>query len=144
MFEEAKNNPVLKPADDLTPEEKAKEAAKKLMEKLAKAEGVMPLTEPITGRDKTLTELRYDFSKISGWEYVEAMDMDKSATNAFKMTNKQALCLFAAAVSKVMDEVDATDVRTRLGMMDSRNAVSITVSFLAASAQVGKKNSSGE
>lgn len=96
--------------------------------------GVMKLTNPIRGGGKDLPELKYDFTKLTAWEYAEAMDSDAAQTNAFKISKKQALALFAMAVSKETPELDEKDVKERLSVKDGVQAVNLaTVFFVAAS-----------
>ena len=62
--------------------------------------GIITLKTPLRAGGRDVTELAYDFGKLTGWEYADAMDMDPRAGNIYKITRKQALCLFAAAAGK--------------------------------------------
>lgn len=108
------------------------------------SKGTLELATPIRARSKDIKELHYDFSKLSGWEYAEAMDSDPTTRNMFVVSKKQAICLFAAAVSKVMPEVDATDVKQRLGIADAQRAVQVATLFLTRAAREAGKNTYGE
>ena len=108
-----------------------KKTADELAAKLEKGE--MKLLAPIRGGGKDIDALKYDFTKLTAWEYAEALDSDAAAKDAFKMTKKQGIALFAAAVAKEMPELDARDVKERLGIKDGVQAVSLaTVFFVSA------------
>lgn len=108
-----------------------KKTADELAAKLEKGE--MKLLTPIRGGGKDIDALKYDFNKLTAWEYAEALDSDAAAKDAFKMTKKQGIALFAAAVAKEMPELDAHDVKERLGIKDGVQAVNLaTVFFVSA------------
>lgn len=89
-----------------------------------------------------MTELAYDFGKLTGWEYADAMDMDPRAGNIYRITRKQALCLFAMAAGKANEGVDATDIRERLGVEDAQTRpVEQAMVFLTTSTPEVKRNS---
>lgn len=125
-----------------TKEQSTQEAAKPVtLDSMSK--GTMQLVTPIRAKSSDVTELQYDFKKLTGMEYVEAMDSDPNAKNVFKVTAKQALCLFAVAAGKVTDDLDATDIKERIGVADTVKAVQLATVFLVASAREANKNSSG-
>lgn len=103
--------------------------------------GVMKLRTPIRAESKDVTELRYDFSKVTGWEYVEAMDADRTAENVLRISSKQALCLFAVACAHEHTNLDARDIRERISAMDAMQATQIATLFTVTSAQVASINS---
>ena len=108
-----------------------KKTADELAAKLEKGE--MKLLAAIRGGGKDIDALKYDFTKLTAWEYAEALDSDAAAKDAFKMTKKQGIALFAAAVAKEMPELDARDVKERLGIKDGVQAVNLaTVFFVSA------------
>ena len=108
-----------------------KKTADELAAKLEKGE--MKLLTPIRGGGKDIDALKYDFTKLTAWEYAEALDSDAAAKDAFKMTKKQGIALFAAAVAKEMPELDTRDVKERLGIKDGVQAVNLaTVFFVSA------------
>lgn len=107
------------------------------------SKGVLTLATPIRARSKDVTELHYDFSKLTGWEYAEAMDSDGAARNVFVTTRKQAISLFAAAVAKATEDVDAVDVKTQLSLQDAQSASVIATLFLNKAAQEAGKNTYG-
>lgn len=125
-------------------EEKEKAAIGDILtpEKISK--GTLELAIPIRARSEDVKELHYDFSKLTGWEYAEAMDTDKEARNMFVVSKKQALCLFAAAAAKATDGIDAKDVKERIGLADAQRAVQVATLFLNVSAQAAGKNTFGE
>ena len=102
--------------------------------------GTLKLSTPIRAKSQDITELQYDFSKLTGWEYVEAMDADVTARNVFKISNKQALCLFAAAAGKATLDVDATDIKERIGAVDALRAVQLATVFLITSTRAANQN----
>lgn len=106
------------------------------------SKGVLALQRPLRAGGRDVTELAFDFTRLTGWEYADAMDMDTHAGgNPYKITRKQALCLFAMAAGKVNEGVDAADVRERLGVEDAQAAVQCTVLFLNTSESAVKSNS---
>ena len=105
--------------------------------------GVMKLKTPIRAGGKDVTELFYDFTELTGWEFVEAMDMDREARNIFSVTEKQALCLFAATAGKQTPGIDATDIRKRMGVADAVKAVQLATVFLVTSTREEKAHTSG-
>lgn len=141
MSEEAKKTAEA----NATPEEKAATEAKEKpitdpneqLRKLAK--GKMQLETPIRAGGKDITELEYDFQKLTGWEYADAMDSDYSSSSMFRISNRQAFCLFAAAAGKVTPGIDATDIRERMGSTDAVKAVQLATIFFTASARAGNK-----
>lgn len=63
------------------------------------------------------------------------------AGNIYRITRKQALCLFAMAAGKANEGVDATDIRERLGVEDAQTAVEQAMVFLTTSTPEVKRNS---
>jgi len=102
-------------------------------------EGTLNLLTPIKGGGKEITALPYNFMTLTGWEICEAMDGDKSAGNAFRLSYKQALLLFATAAAKLTPELDATDIKKRLVGPDAINAVRLAEVFYHASALRGRQ-----
>lgn len=119
---------------------KLREVAKRVLEGTVR--GTLKLKKPIRAQSEDLTELYYDFSKLTGWEYVEAMDEGGTTRNVFEVSQKQALCLFAAAAGKATNGVDAVDIRTRIGMEDTLRAVQIAMVFIVASARAENPSTS--
>lgn len=103
--------------------------------------GVLKLRTPIRAESADVTELKYDFSKVTGWEYVEAMDADRSSDNILRMSSKQALCLFATACAHEHTNLDARDIRERISAMDAMQATQLATLFTVTSARAAKANS---
>lgn len=101
------------------------------------AKGTLTLEKPIQDGENTITELKWDFSNITGTEYCDAMDMDPNGSNVFRLTTKQALYLFATAAGKATPGLDAKDIRTRIGMMDANAAIQATIVFFNTSSRAG-------
>ena len=107
--------------------------------------GTLQLSTPIRAGGEDVTELQYDFQKLTGWEYAEALDSDKNATTIFRLTAKQALNLFATAAGKATTAaakaadkeargIDANDIKERIGVEDSMAAVQLAIVFFNACA----------
>ena len=121
--------------------------AEKQLAKISK--GALKLDRPIKAAGHEITELRWDFRALTGWEYANALDCDADGVNVFRITNKQALSLFAAAAAKgttIRNEngmdihpLDARDIKERMGIDDTIKAVQMATVFFATSARVGNK-----
>ena len=103
------------------------------------AAGKLLLECPIKSGSDEYAEVAYDFSKITGWGYADAMDCDPGNTNLFRISPKQALTLFAAAVSMEMPGVSAMDVKEQMVIGDSMNAIRIATAFFVASTRAASK-----
>ena len=110
------------------------EAVASLIKKIGK--NVLKLSVPITAGGEEVSELPFDFNALTGWEYAKALDGDPDATNAFRLSSKQALCLFAAAVQKTGKGVDERDVLERMSAVDAVRAVKQAVVFFNASGRL--------
>lgn len=121
----------------------AEEAKKKLKDPAEQARqlatGKIGLSTPIKNGDDELSELNYDFSKITGWDYADAMDSDNTNTNIFRITAKQALSLFATAVAKATPGLAALGVKEQISLGDGMNAVRIATAFFVASTRAANK-----
>lgn len=98
--------------------------------------GVLKLFSPMLSKDKEYMELHYDFTKLTGKEMIDALDVEPDADNNTSLTNKQAIFLFSMACSKVersISGLDAIDIRSRLSARDMIGAVRIGKSFFAHS-----------
>ena len=136
-----------------TAENKAVEVANAVAEaeqQLARiAKGVMKLEKPIHAAGREITELCWDFRSLTGWEYANALDCDNAGVNVFRITNKQAFSLFAAAAAKAtvatndggiqIHPLDARDIKERMGIDDTIKAVQTATVFFVTSARVGNK-----
>ena len=114
------------------------EARRDVHEKMTR--GTLTLVSPIRAGGKDVTELNYDFSRLTGWEFADAMDMDTRSVNILKITRKQALSLFAATAVKTPPGVDAIDIRERMGLEDAMQAVEIATFFLNTSTRAVRKD----
>jgi len=103
------------------------------------AHGKMQLETPIRAGGKDVAELEYDFQRLTGWEYAEAMDSDNSAANMFRISSRQAFALFATAAGKATSGIDAIDIKERMGSTDAIKAVQLATIFFVAAARAGNK-----
>ena len=126
-------NPVEDPkpvAEGMPVAEKApteKEVREGILRNLSK--GVIELEMPIKAGDAEIKELHYDFNKIRGQDYIDAMDSDIKAQNAFKISNKQAFELFLKSAGALNKGVDEKDLRDRMSTPDIIAAVRISLIF---------------
>lgn len=97
--------------------------------------GKLILAVPIRSRSEDVNELDYDFGAISTKEYIAAMDSDREARNPFRISYKQAINLFAAAVACATEGIDATDIRERLSVKDAVYASQLASLFFAQQTQ---------
>ena len=108
----------------------------KMVESISK--GRFQLTVPITDGEQKYDELRYDFTALTGWELASAIDMGtKPGGKSMDLSDTQALALFAAAAGKATDGLDATDIRERMGAMDSIAAIRVAQLFFNGSSLAG-------
>jgi len=101
------------------------------------ASGELLLENPIKSGAQSYDKISYDFRKITGWDYADAMDSDSKNSNLFWITAKQALSLFAVAASKATPGMSSMDVKEQIGMGDTMNAVRIATAFFIASTRAG-------
>lgn len=102
--------------------------------------GKIRLATPILASDKDVTELIYDFAALTGRELVAALDKSGAVgVNAFRITDTQAFELFAAAAGKATAGIDATDIRERMGAVDSVKAVQLATVFFSAANRAGNR-----
>ena len=118
----------------MTPEEAAR----------AVSRGKMRLFTPIRASDRDVDVLEFDFTKLTGWEFAQALDRDDSGkTNAFRLTGVQALELFAAAVHKMTPDVDAEDIRYRMGIEDAIKATQLATAFFNLTSRAANSRITG-
>ena len=125
--------------------EKAEEAKtpEEMME-IIRAEsksGTLELAVPIEDGEKVYRELKYDFAALKGLEIVRAIDDGSGSrrNSNFRLSDEQALHLFAAAAAKATGGLDAKDIIERMGAMDSIVAVQAAALFFNISSQGGVK-----
>lgn len=114
-------------------EEKKEEAIeeKESVSKKSADRGELVLFVPIRARSKDVSVLKYDFSKLTNKEYIEAMSADRGASNPFNMTSVQAFHLFCAAAAHETEDVDAVDILERMSVKDTVIAVQLASVFFA-------------
>lgn len=113
---------------------KANEAQKVI----GQGKGRLELETPILAGDEEITELIYDFTVLTGMDYVSAMDSDMNAQQAFRITYRQALTLFAVSVEREMGKLDRHDILERMGMTDAIAASQLATIFFSASTRAGR------
>ena len=118
--------------------EEQREKSRLANEAISEGKGRFHLETPIKGNDKDIDELEYDFTKLTGLEYTDAMDSDQSAMQIYRITYRQGLALFAAAVAKEMPEFDKRDIIERIGVTDAIEGVQLATLFFTASTRAGR------
>lgn len=105
--------------------------------------GTLELAKPIRADGEDVGKLRYDFGALNGWEYADAMDRaGAEKPDAFHVTQRQALSLFAAAAAKATDHVDSADILAGIGMEDGIKAAQVAQLFFNAASRLGDLRSS--
>lgn len=118
--------------------EDRKQRSKIANEAMAEGKGRLALETPILSGDEEITELIYDFTELTGMEYADAMDSDPNAQQIYKITDRQALALFARAAAKQTDKVDSRDIMERIGMTDAVVGIQLATLFFSASTRAGR------
>lgn len=135
--------------ENIDDKEKQKAAREKLLADLRKrseeankaikeGRGSFDLETPILSRGENINKVAYDFTKLTGMEVVAALDSDPGIQPGFKISNKQAFAIFAQAVAKETEGVDAKDVMERMGATDTLEGVQLAVNFYYASIRAGR------
>lgn len=101
--------------------------------------GKMALRTPILADNRQVEELIFDFTALTGREYVDALDSDTKAMNAFRVSNAQAFALFTKAAAKATDGIDEADIRDRMGAMDCVKATQLAAVFFSACNRAGNR-----
>ena len=104
------------------PTELSQEAARKafVMPEMA-LRGTIELFEPLLSKDKQVTQLHYDFSKLNGNDLIECLDTDPMVDTGKQISHVQARALFARACGKVergISGLDEHDIMQRVGARD--------------------------
>lgn len=99
--------------------------------------GKLQLSAPIPDGSRTVEELKFDFTKLTGQEYTEAMDTDGRANDVFRLTATQAVALFSAAAAKQTDGISAREIQAGLGIMDAQKGAQLAAIFFSASNRAG-------
>ena len=132
----AENEQAAETAEDKKDAEKGKPMT--FTEALVKAgKGVFKLKKPIRAKGEDISELRYDFSALSAFETFDAIDRGTPGKKDSCLSYDQALKLFAAAVSKEMNELDSTDIEQRISNIDAIPAAREAKSFFNLSSLPG-------
>lgn len=107
--------------------------------------GILELETPILARDVAITELAYDFGRLTGMELLEALDADPKGDAIFgKVTNKQAFALFAKAAAKANETLDERDIQRRLtGPGDILNGVRVALAFFRVTSRLASTRIKG-
>lgn len=117
--------------------EEARAKNREANEAVGQGKGRLRLETPILAGDEEIKELVYDFSVLTGMEYIDAMDSDQNATQIYRITYRQALSLFAAAAAKQSDVLDIKDIVSGIGVTDAVEAVQLATLFFTASTRAG-------
>lgn len=134
MSEQKKN------AEQNKPEEKemTMEEAKEIL-----SHGRLTLIKPIFAGGKELKALDYNFKKVTGMEFLDALDGDATTRKgAFNLSAKQAMNLFLLGVTHATEGVngsDLPDIRKQMSLEDVQKAVQAAVSFFNASSRSGEE-----
>ena len=118
--------------------EKQKALMKEANEAIASGKGRLKLESPIEVHDQVYTELVYDFTVLKGIEYTDAMGVDPNSDNAYRITQRQALALFAKAAAKQTDGLDMQDIQSEIGVTDALEGVQLATIFFNASTRAGR------
>jgi len=112
--------------------------SKEAQEVMQAGKGRLKLENPITVGDNVIEELAYDFTDMTGIEYTSSMDGDPNAVQAFKITYRQGLALFATAAAKHTEGLDSRDIIEGIGMTDAVEGVQLATLFFNAATRAGR------
>lgn len=118
--------------------EEVRQKQKEAREALMAGKGRLRLEKPFEYMEQEIEELVYDFTELTGMEYADAMDIDASASNAFRSTYKQNLALFAQAAAKQTPGLDMQDILERIGITDAVEGAQLAALFFNASTRAGQ------
>jgi len=118
--------------------EEKRRRAKIAAEAEKEGKGRFELETPIRARSEDVKELIYDFTVLTGMEYIDAMDTDPNSQNIFRISNRQALALFAVAAAKQTEGLDMKDIMERIGGTDAQEGIYLATNFFLASARAGR------
>ena len=118
--------------------EEVRAKSREANEALGEGKGRLRLETPILAGDEEVKELAYDFTVLTGMEYIDAMDTDPNAMQIYRITYRQALALFATAAAKQTDRLDMKDITSRIGATDAVEAVQLATLFFTASTRAGR------
>jgi hypothetical protein len=118
--------------------QETREKLKESDEARASGKGKLTLETPIMSSDNEITELAYDFTALTGMEYADAMDLDQTAGQIYRITYRQGIALFAQAAAKQTDGLDMRDIMERIGVTDAVEGVQLATLFFSASTRAGR------
>ena len=118
--------------------EEIKQKNKEINEVISEGKGVLALETPIMAGEEEVTELEYDFTRLTGLDYTDAMDSDLNAQQIYRITYRQALALFAKAAAKETDSLDMRDIIERIGATDALEGVQLATLFFTATTRAGR------
>lgn len=115
-----------------------KARSRESLEAMREGKGRMKLEKPIKSGDTEIEELAYDFTTMTGLDFTIAMDSDMNARDAFRITYRQGLALFATAAAKHTGHIDSKTIIENIGMTDAVEGVQLATSFFVAAARAGR------
>ena len=115
-----------------------KQRREEALDAMKTGKGILHLEKPILADDIMIKELKYDFMALTGMEYADAMDSDSQTQQLFRITNRQALALFAAAAAKQTEHVDQADILQRIGATDAVEGTRLAVLFFQSSVRAAE------
>lgn len=133
MSEEIKKENI---ADNATDTQKPTFDPQAAREKLSR--GMLTLLHPIRARGRDVTELKYDFTNLTGMEYANAMASSRHA-DAFQINTMQAFHLFCATAEKENPDIAAVDIMRDLKAEDAVKAVQAAQIFFDLTSRAGNK-----
>lgn len=86
--------------------------------------GKITLAKPLTIGERQITELEFDFEKVTGQSYIYALDVDKQNNNLSQLSSKQLVALMAAALTK--ERLDFQDLFVNLSTADMITVMQVT------------------
>lgn len=107
-------------------------------EAISEGRGCLTLEIPFTVGDREFKELRFDFTKMTGLQFTEAMDSDPNASMIYKITYRQALALFAISAAQETGGCDKRDIEENLGGTDAAEGVQMAMLFFTATVRAGR------
>ena len=127
------------------PEQKPISDPGEILRELCK--GKMELMYPFRARGQDVAEIPYDFCALTGEELMDALDR-APYDNMFRISNRQAMHLFAATAEKEAPPAeegrtgkiyDAKDIMRGLKAADAVKAAQLAKLFYNASSQAGNR-----
>lgn len=117
--------------------EELRKKSQEANEAMGAGKGKLRLETTFQSGGKTVEELKFDFTALTGVEYTDAMDSDPNA-GGFRLTNRQALALFAKAAAKQTEGPDAKDIMENISVTDAVEGVQLATLFFNASVRAGR------